>query len=101
MTLVNIGRFPTSVGGIAKELNEGSTVLEANYVPLHVDEDGHVVGDMPEPREGVVFVCSYAVYTALKDTRDDLAMYDSALTVRDEAGRPIQQNGLLFSSPAS
>jgi hypothetical protein len=97
MTLVNIMRFPTKIGGEAKELC-GVDVLEASYVPLQVDEDGHVEGDMPEPREGVVYVCSYAVYTALKDTREDLAMYDPALTVRDEAGRPTQQNGFLFSS---
>jgi hypothetical protein len=97
MVLVNIGKFPTKIGGEARELC-GVDVLEASHVPLQVDEDGHVIGDMPEPRDGVVFVCNYAVYTALKDTRGDLAMYDPALTVRDKAGRPTQQNGFLFSS---
>jgi len=98
MTLVNIGRFPTCVGGKAKELNKGLNILEALYVPLYVDEDGHVIGDMPEPKDDVVYVCSYAVFTALKNEREDLAMYDSKLTQRSIDGRPIQQNGFLFSS---
>lgn len=83
---VNIGDldFPAS-GTVARVVVEHHEIGEHAGVPLLVGSYGEV-SNLPEPEEGVLYIVSAAVRTALPE-RKDLA--SPAHLVRDEEGRII------------
>jgi len=79
-----IGEVPSS--GLARCETTTQKVGEINGVPLTKTEFGEVTG-LPAPEEGVIYVVSRLVLTAVADVRDDV--YCPGELVRDEAGRVV------------
>ena len=83
---VNIGDldFPAS-GTVARVVVEHQEIGEHAGVPLLVGSYGEV-SNLPEPEEGVLYIVSAAVRTALPERKD---LGSPAHLVRDEEGRIV------------
>ena len=62
-------------------------------------ENGKAV-NMPEKKEGIIYLVNAFVFSALKEERDDLAMFDQRRTLRDDGGLAISQGDFIYSSPS-
>ena len=82
-----------SMGSARVSTNEVPTGLFVDGVQLTRTVFGEVTG-LPEPQEGVLYIVSAFVATAMKGRRDDLI--GSLSDVRDASGRPIGTTGFRF-----
>jgi len=96
MTLVSLIKPTVTTHGELKEL-VGESIVPSGIVPM-LDIDTKLVSNMPEPETGTTFLVAFGVFMALKDSRADLAMFDSTKAIKDPiTGWVISQGGLLHS----
>lgn len=96
MTIVSLLNPTVTTHGELQEL-VGNTITPSGVVPM-LDIDTKLVSNMPNPETGTTFLVAFGVFMALKDSRDDLAMFDNAKAIKDPiTGWVISQGGLLFS----
>ena len=94
--IISTFKFETKLYGSAEKI--AKTQILAKWRGEMIAVTDGIVTNMPKKKEGVVYLVNAFVFEALKNSRDDLAMFDYTLTARDENGLIMAQGGFIFSN---
>ena len=92
---VGLMPFEAVLSGEAKKMVGSDKLPKFNGTLPKVE--GEKLAGMPEPQDGVVYVCNAFVFAKAKEVgRTDIAMFDPEKTVRDADGKAVSQAGFIF-----
>lgn len=84
----------TPSGTVARVATHKTQVAEIDGIPVYRQTFGEVEG-LPAPEQGVCYVVSALVLSALNGARPDVLAPDTGAAVRDEAGRILGVRGFV------